>query len=278
MGKLDGRVAIITGGARGQGRSHALTLAREGADIVVCDIAGQIESAPYPMSNENDLQKTVKLVEELGRRCVAVKADVRDREQMKAVADKAIEEFGKIDILCANAGIFTFGTIVNTTQQVWNDTIDTNLTGVFNAMQAVLPHMISQKYGRIVATSSMVGRAGFPNILSYVAAKWGIIGMVKAAAIDVATLGITVNAVCPGTVNTPMAYNEAMYRLFRPELPNPGREDIVELYKSLMPMGTPHVEPQDISNAILYLVSNDARYVTGEAIHVAAAQNANNAC
>ncbi|MDI3340452.1 MAG: SDR family NAD(P)-dependent oxidoreductase, partial [Sphaerobacter sp.] len=145
MGKLDGKVAVITGGARGQGRSHALTLAREGADIVVCDIAAQIDTVPYPMATEAQLQETVRLVEDLDRRCVAVRADVRDLGQMEAVAERAMSEFGRIDILLANAGIFSFGAVVEMSAQTWQDMIDTNLTGVFNAMRAVLPHMIQQR-------------------------------------------------------------------------------------------------------------------------------------
>ena len=276
MGKLDGRVALITGGARGQGRSHALTLAREGADIVICDIAAQIDTVPYPMGTKEQLDETVSLVEDLDRRCVAVQADVRDGAQMKAVVDRALSEFGKIDILLANAGIFSFGTIAEMSDQMWADMIDTNLTGVFNSIRAVLPHMIERRSGRIVATASMAGRVGMPNIAHYVAAKWGVIGLVKSVAMEVAQYGITVNAVCPTGVDTDMIQNEHAYRLFLPDMENPTREDAAKAFAALNALPIHWVEPQDISNAILFLVSDDARYITGNAMPVAAGQNASN--
>ena len=277
MARLDGKVALITGGARGQGRSHALTFAREGADIIVCDVAEQLETVPYEMGTQKQLDETVSMVEDLDRRCVAVKADVRDGGEMRGVVDRAISEFGKIDILCANAGIFTFSTIAEMTDAQWRETIDTNLTGVFNSMRAVVPHMVEQGYGRIVATSSMAGRAGFPNIGHYVATKWGIIGLVKSLAMEVAANGITVNAICPTGVDTVMIQNEAAYKLFLPDAENPTREDAAVPFQGLNAIPIPWVEPQDISNAMLFLVSDDARYITGEAIHVAAGQNAGNA-
>ena len=277
MGKLDGKVAVITGGARGQGRSHAVTLAREGADIVVCDIAAQIASVPFPMGTIEQLQETVQLVEDLDRRCVAVQADVRDAAQVKAVVDRALSEFGKVDILLANAGIGSFSSVVDMTDEQWDDVINTNLKGVFNAMRAVLPHMIERRSGRIVATSSMAGRVGMPNIANYAAAKWGVIGLVKSVALEVAQYGITVNAVCPTTVNTDMIHNEATYKLFRPDLENPTADDALAAFSSLNVLPIPWVEPEDISNAILFLISDDARYITGTAVEVAAGMNASNA-
>ena len=277
MGKLDGKVAVITGGARGQGRAHALTLAREGADIVICDIAAQIDTVPYPMATPADMEETVRLVEDLDRRCVAVQADVRDGAQMQAVAERAMSEFGRIDILLANAGISSTSTVVDMTDEQWRDMIDTNLTGVFNSIRAVLPHMIERRSGRIVATASMAGRVGMPNIAHYVAAKWGVIGLVKSVAMEVAQYGITVNAVCPTTVNTPMIHNDATYKLFRPDLENPTADDALAAFSSLNVLPIPWVEPEDISNAILFLISDDARYITGTAVEVAAGMNASNA-
>lgn len=277
MARLDGRVALITGGSRGQGRSHALTLAREGADIIICDIAEQVDTVPYEMGTGEQLDETVGMVEDLDRRCVAVKADVRDSGEMRGVADRAISEYGKIDILCANAGIFSFGTVAEMSDQMWHDMIATNLTGVFNSMRAVLPHMVEQNYGRIVATSSMAGRMGMQNIGHYVAAKWGVLGLVKTLSLEVAGNGVTVNAVCPTGVDTDMIQNEAAYRLFLPDNENPTREDAAGAFATLNAQPIPWVEPQDISNAILFLVSDDARYITGEAINVAAGQNASNA-
>lgn len=277
MGKLDGKVALITGGARGQGRSHAVTLAREGAEIVVCDVARQIDTVPYPMATSEQLQETVRMVEDLDRRCVAVQADVRDAGQMQGAVDRTLAEFGQLDILLANAGIFSFSTVADMTDQLWDDMVDTNLKGVFHSLRAVLPHMIERRYGRIVATSSMAGRAGFANIGHYVAAKWGVIGLVKSLAMEVAQFGITVNAVCPTVVNTDMVRNPATYRLFRPDLANPTEEQAAEGFAGLNIMPIQWVEPQDISNAILFLVSDEARYITGNAMPVAAGENARNA-
>jgi SDR family mycofactocin-dependent oxidoreductase len=277
VGKLDGKVALVTGGARGQGRSHAVTLAREGAEIVVCDVARQVDTVPYPMGTQAQLDETVRMVEDLDRRCVAVPADVRDSGQVQGVVDRAIAEFGHLDILLANAGIFSFSTVADMTDEMWDDMLDTNLKGVFHSLRAVLPHMIERRSGRIVATSSMAGRGGFPNIGHYVAAKWGVIGLVKSLAMEVGQYGITVNAVCPTVVNTDMIRNEHAYRLFVPGAENPTDEQALEAFATLNAMPVPWVEPQDISNAILFLVSDDARYITGNAMPVAAGQNAANA-
>ena len=277
MGRFDGKVVLITGGARGQGRSHAVKFAQEGADVAFCDIASQMDTVPYPMSKPDDLQETVRLVEDLDRRCVAVQADVRDRGQIDAFAEQARTELGRIDFLLANAGIFTFSTVADMDDQTWQEMIDTNLTGVFHAMRAVLPAMIEQGSGRIVATSSMAGKTGFANIAHYCAAKWGVIGLVKSVAHEVAAHGITVNAVCPTTVDTTMIQNEAAYKLFLPDMAQPTQEDAAPAFQALNAIPVPWVETTDISNAMAFLCSDDARYITGETIAVAAGQNAHNA-
>ena len=277
MGKFDGKVVLITGGARGQGRSHAVRFAQEGADVAFCDIAGQLDTVPYPMSGQADLDETVKLVEELDRRCVAARADVRDLDQVQAFVAQARTELGRIDFLLANAGIFSFGAIAELDEQTWADMIDTNLTGVFHAMRAVLPIMIEQNHGRIVATSSMAGKGGFPNIGHYVAAKWGVIGLAKSAAMEVGANNITVNVVCPTTVNTDMIQNAAAYRLFVPEAENITRDEAAVAFQRLNTIPVPWVEPVDISNAMVFLCSDEARYITGETIAVAAGGNAANA-
>jgi SDR family mycofactocin-dependent oxidoreductase len=274
MGKLDGQVAFITGGGRGQGRSHALLLAGEGADIVVCDIAADIPTVPYPLATQADLDETAKLVTELGRRCLALTADVRDTAQLAAVADRAIAEFGKIDILLANAGVCGFGRFWEITDAMWDDMIATDLTGVFKTMRAVVPHMIERGYGRIVATSSMGGRMGAPNLAHYVAAKWGVIGLVKTLALEVADKGITVNAVCPATVDTQMVHNPAFYGLFAPDLENPTKAEVAPRYVALNKIPVPWVEPADISRAILFLLTDDSRYITGSTLDVGAGTTA----
>jgi SDR family mycofactocin-dependent oxidoreductase len=277
MGKFDGKVVLITGGARGQGRSHALRFAREGADVAFCDIAGQIESVPYGMSSEDDLAETVRQVEDLDRRCVGVRADVRDRGQVDAFVEQAVTELGRVDFLLANAGIFSFSTIAEMDDATWDDMIGTNLTGVFHAMRAVLPHMIGQNSGRIVATSSMAGKAGFGNIGHYVATKWGVIGLVKSLAMEVGGSGITVNAICPTTVDTDMIQNEAAYKLFLPDAAGVTRDEAATAFQALNRIPVPWVETVDISNAMAFLCSDEARYITGETIAVAAGQNAANA-
>ncbi|SHL10245.1 SDR family mycofactocin-dependent oxidoreductase [Pseudonocardia thermophila] len=277
MGKFDGKVVLITGGARGQGRSHALRFAQEGADVAFCDIASQLDTVPYPMATQDDLAETVRLVEELDRRCIGVQADVRDQKAMNAFVEQAKTELGRVDFLLANAGIFSFSTVAEMTDDIWNQMIDTNLSGVYRAIRAVLPTMIEQRSGRIVATSSMAGKIGMANIGHYCAAKWGVIGLVKSVAVEVGQYGITVNAVCPTTVQTDMILNDAAYRLFLPDEENPTQEKAKEAFASLNVLPTPWVEPIDISNAMAFLCSDEARYISGETIAVSAGMSASNA-
>jgi len=277
MGRLSGKVALITGGARGQGRSHAVTFAREGADIVTCDLVSQVATVPYPMSVPDDLNETVKLVEEQDRRCVAMQADVRDTAQLQAVVDRGIAEFGKIDILIANAGIVAPVPLPDITDDDWSDMIDIDLTGVFKSVRAVAPHMIERRSGRIIATASIVGRIGASGLAHYAAAKWGVIGLVKSAALEFGPYGVTVNAVCPTNVDTPMIQNPAMYALFAPGVHNPTRDDVTPGFSSLNALPVPWVQVQDISEGMLYLAAESGRYVTGETLTIAAGWNANNA-
>lgn len=277
MGRLTGKVALITGGARGQGRSHAVTFAREGADIVTCDLVSQVATVPYPMSVPDDLNETVKLVEEQDRRCVAMPADVRDTAQLQAVVERGIAEFGKIDILVANAGIVAPVPLLDITDDDWSDMIDTDLTGVFKSIRAVAPHMIERRSGRIIATASIVGRIGASGLSHYAAAKWGVIGLVKSAALEFGPYGVTVNAVCPTNVDTPMIQNPAMYALFAPGVQNPTRDDVTPGFSSLNALPVPWVQVQDISEGMLYLAAESGRYVTGETLTIAAGWNANNA-
>lgn len=268
MGMLDEQVAFITGGARGQGRSHALALAREGADIAICDIAAPIDTVPYPLADEGDLAETKRQVEELGRRCVAVKADVRDTEQTEAAVAQTISELGRIDIALANAGVCGFGAFTEITDEMWDDMIGTDLTGVFKTLRAVVPHLVERGSGRIVATSSMGGKMGNPNLAHYVAAKWGVIGLVKTLALEVADKGVTVNAVCPATVDTEMVHNDALYGLFAPDLEKPTKADVEPRYTAMNPVPEPWTPAEEISAAILYLVSPAARMVTGTTLDV----------
>jgi SDR family mycofactocin-dependent oxidoreductase len=274
MGKLEGQVAVVTGGARGQGRSHAIHIAREGADVVICDSCQDVDAVRYPMATDEDMEETVRLVEKEGRRCIAVHADVRDYDQVQAVTDRAAEEFGKIDILIANAGVMRLNPIQDHTPDMWRAVVDTNLTGVYHAMHAVAPHLIRNNYGRIVATASTMARGAAGNSVSYVAAKWGVVGMVKSVAQDLAPWNVTVNAVAPTSVSTHMVHNQDLYGFFRPDLENPTMEDVREAFKILNVIPVSWLEPEEVSKSILFLLSEDAKYITGSVIDINAGHSA----
>jgi SDR family mycofactocin-dependent oxidoreductase len=276
MGAFDGRVAFITGGARGQGRAHAVAFAREGADVVVCDYFGGLDAVRYPLPDASELQQTVKLVEAEGRRCLAAEADVRDLAALEALVQQATAELGRIDIACANAGIATAEgrPVFATSELTWHQVIDINLTGVFNTIRAVGPGMAERRYGRIIATASMMGRTSGPNTAGYTASKWGVIGLVKSAAQDFAGYGVTVNAVAPGNVDTPMIQNEAIRRLMRPELDNPTSDDAAEVFQRLHVLPTPWVQPEEITRAVLFLAAEDARNISGTVMSIDAGASA----
>jgi SDR family mycofactocin-dependent oxidoreductase len=271
MGTLDGQVALITGAARGQGRSHALALAREGADIVALDIGRDaFESVPYPLGTEEELDETVAAVEALGRRALKGLADVRDLGQIQAVVDTALETFDGIDIVCANAGIGSFFVSWEITPQQWQDMIDVNLTGVFNTTRATLPSMVERgQGGSLVLTSSTAGLIGYAHTAHYTAAKHGVIGLMKVLAQELGPHRIRVNAVCPTTVNTPLVVNDATFQLFAPDVSNPTADDVREAFAGLNSLpDLPWIEPEDVSEAVVWLCSDAARYVTGLAMPI----------
>ena len=276
--RFAGRVAVITGGARGMGRSHVEQLAREGADIVICDIAASIGSLDYPLASAADLAETQRRVEALGRKCLAVRADVRNAKAMQALIDRTVETFGKIDYLLANAGILSMGKAAYLSDAAFDDVMQTNVYGVFNVMRAALPHMQKQNFGRIVVTSSMAGRGGVANLGHYAASKWAVIGLVKSAALETASQGITVNAVCPTAVATPLLLNDAAYRRAFPDKPKPTKEEFIARMEAnpYLPQGVPWVQPIDVTNTILFLLSDEARYISGEAMTVSAGSIASN--
>jgi SDR family mycofactocin-dependent oxidoreductase len=268
MGALEGRTALVTGGARGQGRSHAIALSRAGARVVVCDACADIASIEYPMATSADLDETAKLVAAEGPECLALEADVRDPAAIETVVAEATGTFGAVDILIANAGVSLGVCVQNTSPQQWADVVDINLTGVFNSIRAVSTGMIERRYGRIVAISSMMGRRATSNIAAYTASKWGVIGLVKAAACDLAPHGVTVNAIAPGNVDTPMIQNDHLYRVVRPDLDSPGRDDVAPFLAMLNPQNEPWFPPEEITRAVLFLVEESARSITGSVLSV----------
>jgi (+)-trans-carveol dehydrogenase len=268
-GRVAGKVAFITGAARSQGRSHAIRLAQEGADIIAVDIAGPIESVTaYPGATEEDLAETVKEVEALDRRIIATKADVRDSAALKAALDEGVAQLGKLDIVCANAGIYQTHPALELDDAGWQETIDINLTGVWNTVKVALPHLVANGSGSIILTSSLAGLKGLANSVHYNAAKHGVVGIMRSIANEFALQGIRVNSVHPTGVNTIMIQNKAVWGLFDPANSNPTRESAAAAFKSLNALDIPWVEPVDISNAILFLASDEARYITGVTLPV----------
>jgi len=263
-GRVEGKVAFITGAARGQGRSHAIRLAQEGADIIAIDICEALPENPYPPATEEDLAETVRQVEALDRRIVARKADVRDFDALKAAVDEGVAELGRLDIVAANAGIAgTYNTGENIPEYDWSNMIDINLSGVWRTCKVAIPHLKASGGGSIIITSSDAGLFAFPNLAHYVSAKHGLVGLMRTLALELAADFIRVNSVHPTVVNTPMVNNDATFRLFRPDLENPTVEDFKAAAVSINALPIAWVEPVDISNAVLFLASDEARYVTG---------------
>jgi (+)-trans-carveol dehydrogenase len=268
-GRVEGKVAFITGAARGQGRSHAIRLAQEGADIIAVDLCGQVGSVPYAMSTPEDLAQTVKEVEALDRRIIATQADVRDFDAVKAAVDQGVAELGRLDIVSANAGIASYGAADELAEQTWRDMIDINLTGVWHAAKATIPHLIAGgRGGAIILTSSTAGLMGMGNLAHYVSAKHGVVGLMRTLALELAPHSIRVNSIHPTTVNTDMIQNQGTYDLFRPDLEHPTVDDAGEAFLSLNALPIKWVEPVDISNALLFLASDEARYITGVTLPV----------
>jgi SDR family mycofactocin-dependent oxidoreductase len=267
MGQLDGKVAFITGAARGQGRSHALRLAREGADIIGVDLCEQVGTVQYAMSTPEDLAQTAKEVEDLDRRIVTRQADVRDKRGLQEALDAGVAELGRVDIILANAGIANqVGGEPEDEERGWQDVIDINLTGVYNTVRVAAPRMIEQgDGGAIVLTSSTQGLSGRGGdgggaMSGYAAAKHGVVGLMRTFAHWLAPHSIRVNTVHPTGVNTPMVVNEVMQKFLEQD------PSVAGALANLLPVEL--VEPVDISNAILWLVSDEARYVTGVTLPV----------
>ncbi|MBL7492533.1 mycofactocin-coupled SDR family oxidoreductase [Frankia sp. AgB1.9] len=270
MGKLEGKVAFITGAGRGQGRSHAVTLAGEGADIIAVDICEDIPTVNYEMASAEDLAQTVKEVEALGRSIVAVKADVRVKEQLKAALDQGLARFGQVDIVCANAGILPLND--RTLIEGFIDGMDVDFVGAHNTVAVVAPHL--RAGASIIVTGSCAGlmkntteAMGKTGGVGYSFAKRLIFQYVETLALQLAPHNIRLNAVHPTNVNTRLLMNDDIYRSFRPDLVaeggTPTREDAEVAFPGMQPMPIPYIEVGDASALVVFLASDDSRYITG---------------
>ena len=273
MGRVEGKVAFITGAARGQGRSHAVRLAEEGADIIAVDLCQDIDSIGYSLATPEDLDETAQYVEKTGQRIVTAQADVRDAAQLKAALETGISELGKVDVVVAQAGIA--GMKGNPPLQSWTDVINTNLVGTINAIQVALPHL--HQGASIIATGSTAALmdtakkdnpGADPGGMAYMTAKRLLSQYVHDLATELSVLGIRANVVHPTNCNTDMLQSEPMYRSFRPDLEHPTRADAEPVFGIQQAMRIPFIEPEDISNAILWLASEESRYVTGLQLRV----------
>ena len=267
-GRVQGKVAFITGAARGQGRSHAVRLAEEGADIIAIDICSPMDSVDYPLATPDDLAETVRLVEALGQRIVATQADVRDFGAVEAAVNDGVAQLGRLDIVAANSGIFSAARMENLEENAWREIIDVNLTGAWHTAKATIPHLREAGGGAIVITSSVAGLRGAQNAGAYVASKHGVVGLMRSLALELAEDHIRVNTVHPAMVDTPIIQNPYMYEVYAPDLTPEERtkETMADRFGMSHALPLPWLESVDISNAVLFLASDEGRYVTGIAM------------
>ncbi len=281
---LQGKVAVVTGAARGIGRASAVALAREGADIVGIDICGPVcESFGVQPASPEELNQTGQLVQAVGSRWLNVILDQRNLPGLRKVAEQAEQLFGGIDILFANAGVQGFKPLLEMEDEDWHTHIDVNLTGTANAIRAFAPLIVKRGGGRIIVTSSTQGQHGTKNGAAYSASKWGIISLMKSASLELGKYGITVNAVVPGLINTPLTRHEERYAQVIQEAgkqPSGNSADENEARKILIaktPLGIPWIEPEDVATVVVFLASDAARMVSGATFDVTAGDSAHNA-
>jgi (+)-trans-carveol dehydrogenase len=264
MGRVEGKIAFITGAARGQGRAHAVRLAEEGADIIAMDICGPIATNVAKAATPEDLEETVRLVEKTGRRIVSYQADVRDFDALKAGLDAGVADLGGLDVVVANAGMWSYGLVEEISSEAWNTILDINLTGAWHTLKAAIPHLkAGANGGSIILTSSVAGMKAYGMCGPYVAAKHGVVGLMRTAAIELGPLSIRVNTVNPSNVRTDLIHNETTYALFAPDLENPTWEQVAPRFEGLHLLPSPDVEPEDVANAVLFLASDESRWTTG---------------
>lgn len=265
MSKLEGKVALITGAARGQGRSHALRLAEEGADIIALDACRQIDTVPYPMSDSDDLVTTVDLIKSRGRRVFADEVDVRDLTGLEAAVTKGVSKLGRLDVVVANAGTLNdTAPLWEITEQQFQDQIDVNLTGVWKTIKATVPTLLLQDEGGvIILISSISGLTAELNVGHYAASKHGVNGLMRTLSGELAPFGIRVNSINPTNVNTAMINNPRYNRLFAGGIEGATKQDALSALTEMHALPIPFLEPIDVSNAVVYLASDDGRFVTG---------------
>lgn len=267
--RFEGRVAVVTGGARAMGRAHAIGLARQGCDLVIGDICeGLPDGTPYPKATRADLEETVRLVEAEGRRCLATVMDVARPDQAAALIDQAVRAFGRLDFLVSNAAVTLEAPIVETPPERFATVIAANLLGTFNVLAPALEVMAKARRGRVVIIGSGASRHAEANAAPYVASKFGLLGLMKTAALEAAPHGVTVNAVLPGPTDTPMMDNPVRYRQAVPDKPEPTREDYLAAKAHATPMGLAWVTPEDVTAAVLFLLSDEARFISGDTLSV----------
>jgi SDR family mycofactocin-dependent oxidoreductase len=268
-GRLDGKVALITGAARGIGRAQAVRFAQEGADVIALDVCGPVDTVLIPPATPEDLAETARLVAAAGRRAVTDIVDVRDADGLGAAADRGVERFGGLDIVCATAGITSRGVATDMSEQVWQTMLDVNLTGVWRTCKVAVPHLIARGSGSVILVSSIAGLRGLVGVAHYTAAKHGVVGLMRSLANELAPHGIRVNTVHPTNVDTPMIQNDVVSSAFRPDLDRPPtRAEFAEAARSMNMLDVPWVEPVDVANASLFLASEGARYVTASTLTV----------
>ncbi len=269
VGRVAGKVVFITGAARGQGREHAIRLAEEGADIIAIDVCGDIDGVGYPGATEADLDETAALVEKMDRRVFAATADVRDVDSLRSALQQGVDELGRPDVVVANAGISGVPSPAALIEEAdWQTMLDINLTGVWHTVKVALPHMSDGRGGSIILVSSMLGLRGGGYMAAYASAKHAVVGLMNSLANELAPQWIRVNSIHPGNVRTPMLDNEWFHRTLRPDLAEPTMEDAAEVIGHFHLLPIPLIEARAVSNAVLFLASDEAQYITGATLPI----------
>lgn len=266
--RLDGKIVLVTGAARGIGRAQAVRFAAEGADIIAVDLCGPVDSVVTPTATPEDLDETATMVDALGRTASTHIADVRDLDGLREATTTGAERLGGIDAVCATAGITTAGPALELTDAKWQTMLDVNLTGVWNTTRATVPHLIDRGGGSLVLVSSIAGLKGLRSVAHYSAAKHGVVGLMRTLAQELAPHSIRVNTIHPTNVNTPMIQNEHVHRTFVPDTPTPTQEQFADAARGMNLLDTPWVEPEDVAHASLFLISDEARYITSVTLPV----------